>query len=390
MKKKLGLAMILSVGGIAVWQAFIFSADIQRTVANFFSPTLSTKKESASPVIFKDDTGFERAVKPKPFSFPADHGPHNRFRSEWWYFTGNLKNPQGRPFGYELTFFRFALSPEMPESKSAWRTNQLYMAHLTLTDVANEQFYTDERFSRAGNNLAGASALKYQVWLHDWSAKTEGATDFPLRLQAKSKQFAIELLLTSPKAYVLQGKQGLSQKSKELGNASYYYSYPRLNTQGTLQIGGNSHSVNGISWMDREWSTSGLSKEQSGWDWFALQLSDNTELMFYQLRRKDGQADTLSSGSLILADNTKIPLNPKAVAIESLDSWKSPHSKITYPSRWHLAIPDQNLELDIVPLIKDQELNVSYRYWEGAVSVTGTKNGKPISGQGYVELAGYQ
>jgi predicted secreted hydrolase len=182
----------------------------------------------------------------------------------------------------------------------------------------------------------------------------------------------------------------LSQKSQEPGNASYYYSYPRLDTQGTIQIAGNTFSVSGTSWMDREWSTSALSDEQSGWDWFALQLSDNTELMFYQLRRKDGQPDNNSSGSFILADNTKISLKQQDVTIKSLDNWKSPHSKITYPSRWHLAVSGQNLELDISPLINDQELNVSYRYWEGAVSVTGTKNGKPTSGQGYVELAGYK
>jgi predicted secreted hydrolase len=276
------------------------------------------------------------------------------------------------------------------ESKSAWRTNQLYMAHLTLTDVEKNRFYTDERISRAGNDLAGASNKKYQVWLYDWSAKTEGKADFPLRLHAKSNGFAIDLLLTSQKGYVLQGDQGLSQKSREPGNASYYYSYPRLETEGAVSVAGKQFSVTGASWMDREWSTSALSDEQSGWDWFALQLADNTELMFYQLRRKDGQPDSNSSGSFVLADNTKISLKERDVTIKTLDSWKSPHSKITYPSRWHLAVPGQNLEVDVVPLINDQELNVSYRYWEGAVIVNGTKNGKPISGEGYVELAGYK
>jgi predicted secreted hydrolase len=250
--------------------------------------------------------------------------------------------------------------------------------------------YTDERFSRAGNELAGASAKKYQVWLYDWSARTEGEADFPLRLKARSDGFAIDLLLTSKKSYVLQGDQGLSQKSREPGNASYYYSYPRLETEGIVTIPGTQFSVTGASWMDREWSTSALSAEQSGWDWFALQLSDNTELMYYQLRRKDGQSDSNSSGSFVLADNTKITLKKDDVTIKALDSWKSPHSNITYPSLWRLAVPGQNLEVEIVPLINDQELNVSYRYWEGAVSVNGTKNGKPISGQGYVELAGYK
>lgn len=391
MKTKLLVAVLLTFLLVIIGsQFFIVPSDFKLDKDNFFGKTLSKKDDYFSRVLSKDDNGFARALKPQKFSFPSDHGPHHSYRSEWWYFTGNLKNPQGRQFGYELTFFRFALKAEMPESKSAWRNNQLYMAHLTLTDVENVRFYADERFSRAGNDLAGASNKKYQVWLYDWSARTEGESDFPLRLQAKSDDFAIDLQLKSQKSYVLQGDQGLSQKSPEPGNASYYYSYPRLATEGAISVDGKQFSVSGASWMDREWSTSALSAEQSGWDWFALQLSDNSELMFYQLKRKDGQSDSNSSGSFVPADNTKISLKENDVTIKTLDSWKSPHSKITYPSRWRLAVPAQNLEVEVVPLINDQELNVSYRYWEGAVSVNGTKNGKPISGQGYVELVGYK
>jgi len=382
------LTLIILV--IVWWQPSLPPSDIKLVPDSFFSSTVSKKDDAFSNVLSKDDKGFARALKPKEFLFPPDHGPHNPYRSEWWYFTGNLKDPQGRKFGYELTFFRFALKAQMMESKSAWRNNQLYMAHLTLTDVEKNRFYTNERYSRAGNNLAGASTNKYHVWLYDWSARTEGEADFPLHLIAKGDNFAIDLTLKSQKSYVLQGDQGLSQKSREPGNASYYYSYPRLETEGTVTVAGYEFSVSGASWMDREWSTSALSNEQSGWDWFALQLSDNTEFMFYQLRRKDGQPDSNSSGSFVLADNTKVSLKEHDVTIKTLDSWKSPHSKITYPSRWHVAVPVQNLEVEIIPLINDQELNVSYRYWEGAVSVNGTKNGKPISGQGYVELAGYQ
>lgn len=391
MKTKLLLTVFSIALPTALWlQPFKWPSDIKLKPDKRFSSTLAKKDDSFHAVLSKDETGFARALTPQKFTFPNDHGPHNAYRSEWWYFTGNLKNPEGRQFGYELTFFRFALKAESPESKSTWRNNQLYMAHLTLTDVEKGRFYTDERISRAGNGLAGASNKKYQVWLHDWFAKTEGESDFPLRLQAKSRDYAIDLLLTSQKGYVLQGDQGLSRKSAEPGNASYYYSYPRLSTEGTVSVAGNSFAVSGASWMDREWSTSALSDEQSGWDWFALQLSDNTELMYYQLRRKDGQADSNSSGSFVPADNTKIPLQARDVTIKILDNWKSPHSKITYPSRWHLSVPAQNLELEVVPLLNDQELNVSYRYWEGAVSVTGSKNGKAISGQGYVELAGYK
>ena len=388
MKTKFLITIVLLLLGIVWLQVFPFSSKSNPEDSQKNSSQAKNNGAIGS-VLSNDSTGFARAYKPQDFSFPNDHGPHNQFRSEWWYFTGNLNNPQGRQFGYELTFFRFALKPDLPKSKSAWRSNQMYMAHLTLTDVEANRFYTDERFSRAGNELAGASNKSYQVWLYDWSAKTEGTVDFPLRLHANSNGFAIELILTSPKGYVMQGNQGLSQKSSESGNASYYYSYPRLETNGTVSVGGKPFSVIGTSWMDREWSTSALSNEQSGWDWFSLQLSDNTELMFYQLRRKDGQHDSNSSGSYMTADNAKISLKDHDATITTLDSWKSPHSEITYPSRWRLSVSSQALELEIVPLINDQELNVSYRYWEGAVKVTGTKQGKPISGQGYVELAGY-
>jgi predicted secreted hydrolase len=388
MKTKFLITIVLLLLGIVWLQVFPFSSKSNPKDSQKNSSQAKNNGAIGS-VLSNDSTGFARAYKPQDFSFPNDHGPHNQFRSEWWYFTGNLNNPQGRQFGYELTFFRFALKPDLPKSKSAWRSNQMYMAHLTLTDMEANRFYTDERFSRAGNELAGASNKSYQVWLYDWSAKTEGTVDFPLRLHANSNGFAIELILTSPKGYVMQGNQGLSQKSSESGNASYYYSYPRLETNGTVSVGGKPFSVIGTSWMDREWSTSALSNEQSGWDWFSLQLSDNTELMFYQLRRKDGQHDSNSSGSYMTADNAKISLKDHDATITTLDSWKSPHSEITYPSRWRLSVPSQALELEIVPLINDQELNVSYRYWEGAVKVTGTKQGKPISGQGYVELAGY-
>lgn len=391
MKTKLLIYGLLMALLLVIGQQVFVQPDVKTVVTeDVINPTAKQKNGSFSSDLSNENEGFARALKPRVFSFPSDHGPHNAFRSEWWYFTGNLKDGQGRQFGYELTFFRFAAKAGTPDSKSVWRSNQTYMAHLTLTDVQGNHFYTDERFSRAGNDLAGASDKKYQVWLYDWSAKTQGETDFPLRLQAKSHDFAIDLLLTSPKSYVLQGDQGLSRKSREPGNASYYYSYPRLTTEGTVNVAGKQFSVTGTSWMDREWSTSALSSEQSGWDWFALQLSDNTELMFYRLRRKDGQADSNSAGSLVLADNAKVALKDNDVTIKILDSWTSPHSKITYPSRWHLAIPSQGLEVEVVPLLSDQELNVSYRYWEGAISVKGTKNGQPISGQGYVELAGYQ
>lgn len=347
-----------------------------------------TEHSFSEPLTASED-GFARVLSPRQFHFPADHGPHNEYRTEWWYFTGNLHDSEGRKFGYQLTFFRFALKPKPSPSQSAWRSNQIYMAHFTVTDVKNHKFHAAERFSRTGLNLAGAKTDKYQVWLNDWSAASVGDGVFPLRLQAKQADFAIDLQLTEQKPLVLQGNEGMSQKSSKPGNASYYYSFTRLKTTGRLRLQDRTFEVSGSSWMDREWSTSALSEEQAGWDWFSLQLSDNTEIMYYRLRLKNGANDPHSAGTVVLADHSQIPLNEQNVKIQVLDEWTSPHSNRTYPSQWRLSVPSQNLKLDIVPLVNDQELNLSFRYWEGAVTVRGQKNGRPITGLGYVELTGY-
>ncbi len=364
----------------------------------FLSPeqdkrTIESNQQSSielSSVLSAENNSFAKVFKPRAFVFPQDHGAHPEYRIEWWYFTGNVKTQTERKFGYELTFFRFALTPEQTKTPSVWRDNQIYMAHFALTDVEKNKFYVDERTSRAGNGLAGASSDHYHVWLHDWKAESINGNDSNIELTAKSDDFSIALQLQAKKKIVLQGERGLSQKSPEPGNASYYYSYTRMQTTGHIKIKQTSYDVKGTSWMDREWSSSALSKEQSGWDWFALQLSDNSELMFYQLRRKDGNISSNSLGAVFHADDSKTDLNLSEIEIKVLDQWKSPHTQINYPSKWHLLIPKLGIDLTITPLINDQELNVRYRYWEGAVGVTGTKQGQSISGQGYVELTGYQ
>ncbi|EIC29476.1 putative secreted hydrolase [Methylomicrobium album BG8] len=374
----LPIALALAAGGGSMTFRYKDPAAVEPPQDDAFSDTLTS-----------GDPGFERAYRPRPFSFPDDFGPHERFRTEWWYFTGNLQTGGGRQFGYELTFFRFALTPHRPASTSAWRTNQLYMAHFALTDAETGRFLADERFSRAASGLAGARNERYHVWLYDWKAEGRNNDGFPIRLQAGSGAHALDLNLKTQDSPVLQGDRGLSQKSAEPGNASYYYSYPRITTEGIITADGKSHRVTGESWMDREWSTSALAKEQAGWDWFALQLDNRSELMFYRFRRKDGRPDPNSTGAWFPADRSKLPLTDREVVVEVLGYWKSPHSKITYPARWRLSVPGQKLSLEIVPLINDQELNLSYRYWEGAVSVRGRWNGKEIEGKGYVELTGY-
>ena len=334
--------------------------------------------------------GYVRAYAPRPFVFPADHGPHPGYRQEWWYFTGNLATPEGRRFGFQLTFFRTALTPAPAARASAWATNQAYMARFTLSDIDAGRFHAFERFSRAALGLAGASVQPFRVWLEDWSAQGTGDdAALPMRLRAAQDGVAIDLSLDSLKPPVLQGDRGLSQKGPAPGNASYYYSLTRMPTHGTVRIGSRSFPVEGLSWMDREWSTSALSGDQVGWDWFALQLSDGRELMFYQMRRRDGSADPFSSGVLVQAEGASRRLALQEVELRVAGHWQSPRSGARYPSRWTIRIPAEELELEVVPHLAGQELDLAVRYWEGAVQVRGNAQGRPVTGQGYVELTGY-
>ena len=379
-----------------------------------------------------DDAGYARADKMREFVFPADHGAHPEFRNEWWYFTGNLRTAEGRRFGYQLTFFRFALSPQtteplveairgepveprtalMPErvgvphapfdrlrangsfdqsvnAQSVWRTNQLYLAHFALTDVEGKRFHAFERSSRAALGLSGAKTEPFAVWIDDWSARSERGAFAP-RLRAAAEQVALDLQLIQGKPVVLQGDKGLSKKGQQAGNASYYYSLTRMPTTGTITVDGSVFKVEGTSWMDREWSTSALEPDQVGWDWFALQLDDGHELMFYRLRRRDGSVDPNSASVFVGPDGTTLPLGHNQLIIDTLTQWESSRSDVRYPAQWRLSVPTAGLNVEIEPLLEAQELDLSVRYWEGAVRVHGRRQGEPITGVGYVELVGYE
>ena len=337
-----------------------------------------------------DTSGYARAVNPRTFSFPLDHGPHPAYRTEWWYYTGNLATQSGRHFGFQLTFFRSALAATVAARESAWGTGQVYMAHLAVADVEAGRFYAFERFSRAALDLAGAQAEPFRVWVEDWSAEGGQNDGLPMRLRAEQEELTLDLTLQSAKPVVLQGEQGLSRKGPEKGNASYYYSFTRMPTQGSITIADKTFQVSGTSWMDREWSTSVLGKDQVGWDWFALQLSDGSDLMLFQLRRTDGTVDQFSSGTLVRPNGETRPLKHNEVQIEVKHYWTSPRSQGRYPSEWLVRIPAENLELRVTPYLADQELPLSVQYWEGAVQVQGRMRGRDIGGHGYVELTGYQ
>ena len=344
-----------------------------------------------------DTSGFARALTVRDFKFPQDYGAHPDFQTEWWYYTGNVATADGRRFGYELTIFRRSLTPTAPERSSAWATNQLYLADFALTDVAGNKFYNTGRLSRGTTGLAGAVITPdVRVWLENWSmeAQNPDATTMRLRADAGSDApIALDLTTIQRKAPVLEGDRGLSAKSPTPGNASYYYSLTRLDTSGTLTVNGTPYTVTGNSWMDHEFSTSSLSKNAVGWDWFSLQLSDNREIMLYRIRLSDGTTESTSDGTLINADGSSESFTLAQFKIEPQATWRSPLSGAQYPSKWHLTVTPKTgapITLDVTPLMSDQELHATGTYWEGASSISGMQGSTPFSGYGYVELTGYQ
>ena len=332
---------------------------------------------------------FARVGEPREFLFPADHGSHDDYRTEWWYFTGNVNDGNDHRFGYQLTFFRFRPKAGETSGASGWRTEHFYMAHLALADINNEKFHAFERFSRGAAGLAGANADSLHVWLDDWSARATSRETFPLRIRARQDRIALDLSLQQGKSVVLHGDDGVSVKNSEPGNASYYYSYTRMPTTGRVSVGDRTYTVRGNSWMDREWSSSALGKEQLGWDWFALQLSNDHELMYYRFRREDNAPDRFSYGAVVRPGGRVSRLGFDQVELDVLDTWTSPGSGVIYPSAWRLRAPEHELDLSIRPALADQELDLSFRYWEGAVEFEGSFGGSGVIGRGYVELTGY-
>ncbi len=324
-------------------------------------------KIDMSQYLSSDGLGFKKAEEIKQFEFPKDHSAHPDFKTEWWYFTGNLDSSKNH-YGYQLTIFRNGI---FDQKTGSYRN--IYMGHLGLSDIKNDKFYSHEIFQREDMELAGVK--NQHIWLNDWTIDFE---QDKIYISSFQNQLGFELELEAKKPIILQGDRGLSKKNAIKGNASYYYSIPRLKTTGTVQIADKSYTVTGESWLDREWSTSSLSDKQEGWDWFALQLDNQSELMLYQLRNKDGSIDEFSSGSFIDAQGRKFKLRREDIKIEVLENWQS------YPSKWSIKIPKYKLDLEVVPYIKDQLHRFKISYWEGAVKVKGSHKG-----QGYAELTGY-
>ena len=333
---------------------------------------------------------FTIATPPYTFVFPRDHGAHPGYQSEWWYYTGHLRTPDGRRFGYELTFFRIGLRPgDAPPARgtSAWRGHELYPAHFAITDDAGKTFFHTERLSREALGAGYAATGGLDVRVGDWYVRGSN----PMRMHAAAQGNALDLTQTPLKPPAIHGHDGVSRKGACRSCASHYYSMTRLRTQGTLTFHGVRMQVAGLSWMDHEFGSSELEPNQAGWDWFALQLDDGRELMLYSLRQKDGGITPQSSGSLIAVDGSVTYLPRSAFRIASTGTWKSPHTGGVYPQGWRVSVPQARIDLVLAPTVADQELadtTGGISYWEGEVDVTDASTGRAI-GLGYVELTGY-
>ena len=340
-----------------------------------------------------DQPGFAIAGATRRFEFPEDHGPHPAFRHEWWYLTGHLRAADGELFGFELTFFRLALAPPAAAGSlvgvSAWRARQLYAAHFAITDVSRKRFFNTTRYARDAVGLGSAQALPVAVHVADWSLLQ--AADGPAlhwQVQAADADYGLQLDLRATQAPVLNGNAGLSRKADTPGAASYYYSMPRLQATGLVRRGARTLPVSGLVWLDREWGSGSLGPQQQGWDWFALDLSDGSALMFYALRDRTGARDPHSAGTYVDAAGRSTPLANDDVRIDVLGHWDSPRGG-RYPAQWRLTVKSLGLSLALTPRLADQELATTPRYWEGAVGATGLRGTVPIGAEGYVELVGY-
>lgn len=378
-----------------MWKIIVLAAVAVVVVVFGFSlidTAVGNGEVDAEPLLANITTGIDgyaRAIEPYDWQFPRDHGPHPAFQTEWWYYTGNIATDEGRRFGYQFTIFRRALTAESEAGDSEWRTNQVYLAHFTVTDVEGEQFFHDERYARGSAEIAGATAEpRYRVWVEDWVVEAQNDDATELTIRAESGEVRVDFALTQAKSPALQGDNGLSPKNDEPGNASYYYSLPLLETTGTLTIAGESYTVSGTTWMDHEFSTSALGMDALGWDWFGLQLDDNRQLMLGQIRLVGGDREPAFGGLYIDADGSTRYLSAQDFTIEATSTWTSPHSGATYPAGWNIAIgigAADPLNIVVTPLLDDQELlaDVSV-YWEGAVRISGD-----ATGYGYAELTGY-
>jgi len=368
-------------------------------------PEIKARVSVAEAMTGGNQEGYLQASGVREFVFPDDHAAHPGYKTEWWYYTGNLFTEEGRQFGYQFTIFRNQLNPPKATSEAenadrwntaGWNTDQLYLGHFAISDVQEKDHVFEERFSRGAAGLAGAQIEPYRIWLENWEITRindagSDETNFPVRLYGQMEDgTSIDVRVEPKKPLIFHGEQGYDQKGADRGNASYYISFTRMETQGEIVKDGNRYEVSGNSWMDHEWSTSALDSGQTGWDWFSVQLSNGYDLMYYQIRNADASQKPQTTGTLVDPLGNTIDLEVLEVELDVLEYWKSPHSGSRYPKRWTLEIPELNINLALVTLFEDQEMRVSVQYFEGNLGVSGQMRGEEVTGTGFIEMTGYE
>jgi len=366
------------------------------TVAPVAAP--ATGRLEMQPVRTNYDA-FARATTVREMVWPDDHGPHDDYLLEWWYYTGNVQDANGRPFGYQLTVFRRAIAPPALSGASLQNTfgfRQVYFAHFAISDVEGKTHHAFERFSRGAGGLAGAQSAPFRAWVESWSIEqTPGSSPEnaagAVRLRAAQDGIELDLVLSPDKPLVLQAERGLSTKSADPSNASYYYSFTRLGTTGRIRVGQREFTVTGSSWMDHEWSTSLLDDAAEGWDWLALQLDHGRDVLIAQVRSKSRKPEDafLALSAIVEPDGTPRQLRRESVQFEPLEFWESTATRARYPIRWRIAAPEAQLELDVRTRFADQESELATVYYEGAVTASGMLGGREVRGVGYLEMTGY-
>lgn len=319
---------------------------------------------------------FTPVVPGRVFSFPADHAAHAGFRIEWWYVTANLKDQQGNEFGVQWTLFRSALKPVAEQA--GWADQTIWLGHAAVT--SSTVHHAAERYARGGVGQAGVRLAPFEAWIDDWRFASQAQDPLSdMQLSARDKDFAYQLHLTSSRPLVLQGDEGFSQKSEE-GQASYYYSQPFFQASGTLQIDGQTYTVSGPAWLDREWSSQPLTANQTGWDWFSLHLDSGEHVMLYRMRQKDGAP--YLTGTWIAADGQTQTLSSSQIRLTPQTTAKVAGRAM--PVKWSISIPDKHLDITLDALNPNAWMNLRIPYWEGPVHISGSH-----PGQGYLEMTGY-
>ncbi len=318
---------------------------------------------------------FNTADPSYQITFPRDHGLHKNFRIEWWYFTANLKSESIDNLGIQWTLFKSNLKSE--SRKNPERLNGFWMAHSALT--TETLHYSDERFAREKSGQAGVTLNPFKAWIDNWSVTGDDKLE-NIKLESSSVDFSFSLKLSTKLSPVLQGDKGFSKKSEQRA-ASHYYSQPFYSVQGWVILNGKRHVVEGVGWLDREWSSNLLNKNQRGWDWFSLHLDNGEKVMLFKVRHDNGP-DFLS-GSWIKKDGTKNSLTSKDFQLKETAFSIIKGKKV--PTKWKIELFGRvPLTINTQALNTNSWMETSFPYWEGPILLSGD-----WSGVGYLEMTGY-